>query len=67
MDQLEQNQVFMREDMTTMRAQMGQLMEAMQDLAIGQEEARHANIRADTSNPAVILPMNPLGVLVLLL
>ncbi|XP_050884715.1 uncharacterized protein LOC127087840 [Lathyrus oleraceus] len=62
MDQLEQNQVVMREDMTTMKAQMGQLAEALQALARGQEEMRQANLRAATANLVVVtIPVNPLG------
>lgn len=62
MDQLEQNQVAMREDMTTMKAQMGQLVEALQALARGQEEMRQANLRAAATNPVVVtIPTNPLG------
>ncbi|XP_050890704.1 uncharacterized protein LOC127096137 [Lathyrus oleraceus] len=52
----------MRQDMTTVKAQMGQLVEALQDLARGQEEMRQANLRASTANPVVVtIPVNPLG------
>ncbi|XP_050897422.1 uncharacterized protein LOC127104276 [Lathyrus oleraceus] len=62
MDQLEQNQAAMREDMTTVKAQMGQLVEALQALARGQEEMRQANLRASTANPVVVtIPVNPTG------
>ncbi|KAI5426159.1 hypothetical protein KIW84_031839 [Lathyrus oleraceus] len=62
MDQLEQNQAAMREDMTTVKAQMGQPIEALQALARGQEEMRQANLRASTANPAVVMiPVNPPG------
>ncbi|XP_050877153.1 uncharacterized protein LOC127080904 [Lathyrus oleraceus] len=62
MDQLEQNQAAMREDMTTMKVQMGQLFEALQALAIGQEVMRQANLRIAASNPAVVtILVNPLG------
>ncbi|XP_050890749.1 uncharacterized protein LOC127096189 [Lathyrus oleraceus] len=62
MDQLEQNQAAMREDMTTVKAQMGHLVEALQALARGQEEMRQANLRASTANPAVVtIPVNPPG------
>ncbi|XP_050896973.1 uncharacterized protein LOC127103781 [Lathyrus oleraceus] len=62
MDQLEQNHAAMREDMTTLKAQMGQLVEALQALAGGQEEMRQANLRAFTANPVVVtIPVNPPG------
>ncbi|XP_050919226.1 uncharacterized protein LOC127136743 [Lathyrus oleraceus] len=62
MDQLEQNQAAMREDMTTVEAQMGQLVEALHALARGQEEMRQANLRASTANPAIVtIPVNPPG------
>ncbi|CAL5189196.1 unnamed protein product [Lathyrus oleraceus] len=62
MDQLKQNQVAMREDMTTVKAQMGQLVEALQALTRGQEEMRQTNLRASAANPAVVtIPANPLG------
>ncbi|XP_050918694.1 uncharacterized protein LOC127136143 [Lathyrus oleraceus] len=62
MDQLEQNQAAMREDMTTVKAQMDQLVEALQALARGQEEMRQANLRASNANPAVVtIPVNPPG------
>ncbi|XP_050897154.1 uncharacterized protein LOC127103973 [Lathyrus oleraceus] len=62
MDQLEQNQVVIREDMTTVKAQMGQLIKAIQALARGQEEMRQSNMRAATTNPAIVtMPVNPLG------
>lgn len=43
MDQLEQNQAAIREDMIIMRAQMGQHMEVMQNMARGHEENRQDN------------------------
>ncbi|XP_050915298.1 uncharacterized protein LOC127130309 [Lathyrus oleraceus] len=62
MDQLEQNQAAMREDMTTVKAQMGHLVEALQALARRQEEMRQANLRASTANPIVVtIPVNPPG------
>lgn len=62
MDQLEHNQVVMREDMTIVKAQMGHLVEALQALTREQEEIRQANLRATAANPAVVtIPMNPLG------
>ncbi|XP_050918550.1 uncharacterized protein LOC127135978 [Lathyrus oleraceus] len=62
MDQLEQNQVVMREDMTTVKSQMGQLVEALQALARGQEKMRQANLRVTASNPAIVtILVNPLG------
>lgn len=62
MDQLEQNQAAMREDMTTVKAQMGQLVEALHTLARGQEEMRQDNLRASTANPAVVtMLVNPPG------
>ena len=57
MDQLEQNQVAIREDMINMRSHMGQLMKVMQNMAKGQEENRHANERV-----IVVIPIvNPTG------
>lgn len=62
MDQLEQNQAAMREDMTTVKAQMGQLVESLPALARGQEEMRQANLRVSAANPAVVtIPVNPPG------
>ncbi|XP_050878605.1 uncharacterized protein LOC127082411 [Lathyrus oleraceus] len=62
MDQLEQNQAAMREDMTTVKAQMGQLVEALQPLARGQEKMRQANLRVSVANPVVVtIPVNPPG------
>ncbi|XP_050889680.1 uncharacterized protein LOC127094968 [Lathyrus oleraceus] len=62
MDQLEQNQAVMREDMTTVKAQMGQLVEALQALARRQEEIHQANLRVVAANPVVVtIPVNPLG------
>lgn len=43
MQQLEQNQAALREDVTHMKAQMGQLMDVLQNLARGQEEIRQTN------------------------
>ncbi|XP_050902843.1 uncharacterized protein LOC127115307 [Lathyrus oleraceus] len=41
---------------------MGQLVEALQALARGQEEMRQANLRASNANPAVVtIPVNPPG------
>lgn len=51
----------MRKYMIIVKAQMGQLMEAMQDLAKGQEEAWQDNLRTAIVNPSVTLPVNPLG------
>lgn len=62
MDQWEQNQVVMREDMTAVKAQMGQLVEAIQALTRGQEEMRQANLRVAAANPAVVtIPVDPPG------
>lgn len=62
MDQLEKNQVVMKEDMTVVKAQMGQLMQAMQALARGQEEVRQDNMRVFVANHVVaIMLVNPLG------
>lgn len=62
MDQWEQNQAVMREDMTAVKAQMGQLVEAIQALVRGQEEMRQANMRAAAANPSIVtIPVNPLG------
>ncbi|XP_050890901.1 uncharacterized protein LOC127096363 [Lathyrus oleraceus] len=76
MDQLEQKQSALREEMFSMRAQMGQLMETIQDVAKGQEaisrsheELRLANQRATAAtnhvpplgNPYVQIPVGPLG------
>ncbi|KAI5395536.1 hypothetical protein KIW84_061912 [Lathyrus oleraceus] len=60
MDQWEQNQAVTREDMTVMKAQMGQLVEAIQALARGQEEMCQANLRDVAANPVVVtIPVNP--------
>ncbi|KAI5420326.1 hypothetical protein KIW84_044203 [Lathyrus oleraceus] len=62
MDQWEQNQAVMREDMTVVKAQMGQLVESIQALARGQEEMCHANLRATAANPPVMtIPVDPFG------
>ncbi|XP_050875933.1 uncharacterized protein LOC127079593 [Lathyrus oleraceus] len=62
MDQLEQNQSVMREDITTVKAQMDHLVEALQALDRGQEEMHQANLRAVAANPDVVtIPVNPLG------
>lgn len=61
-DQLEKNQVVMREDMLTMRTRMGKPMETIQDMARGQEELRQANLRASAANPLVTPLVNPLVV-----
>ncbi|XP_050908758.1 uncharacterized protein LOC127122465 [Lathyrus oleraceus] len=46
--------------MATMKAQVGQLVEAIQALARGQEEMRQANFRAFVANPLVMtIPVNP--------
>lgn len=60
-DQLEQNQDAIRKDMITMRSQMDQLMEVVQNLARGQEETRQANLRVVAANLVVTLPVNPVG------
>ncbi|XP_050900733.1 uncharacterized protein LOC127107491 [Lathyrus oleraceus] len=50
----------MREDMNTLKAQMGQLVEAPQALARGQEEMRQANLRVAAANPTVVtILVNP--------
>ncbi|KAI5409839.1 hypothetical protein KIW84_055338 [Lathyrus oleraceus] len=54
MDQLEHNQVVMREDMTAVKAQMGQLVKAIQALARGQEEMRQDNLRVVVANPPIV-------------
>ncbi|XP_050918798.1 uncharacterized protein LOC127136258 [Lathyrus oleraceus] len=52
----------MRADITIVKAQMGQPIEALHDLARGQEEMRQANLRVAAANPTVvIIPVNPLG------
>lgn len=51
----------MKEDMLTVKAQMGQLMEIVQAIVRGQEEVQDAHLRVATANSAVTLPMNPLG------
>lgn len=61
MDQLEQNQVAMREDMLIMRAHMGQIMEVMQAMARDQEEVQRENLRVAASNPSITSPVNLLG------
>lgn len=61
MDQLKQNQVALREDMTHMKTHIGHLMEVLQTLARGQGEACQANLRAVVANPVLTTPMNPLG------
>lgn len=46
--------------MTAVKAQMSQLVEAIQVLARGQQEMRQANLRATTANPHVVtIPVNP--------
>lgn len=48
--------------MTTVKAQMGQLVEALQAQARGQEEMRQANLRFAAANPVIMMiPVNPLG------
>ncbi|XP_050915049.1 uncharacterized protein LOC127130005 [Lathyrus oleraceus] len=62
MDHWEQNQVVMREDMTVVKAQMGQRVKAIRALARGQKEMRQANLRVVAANPAVMtIPVNPPG------
>ncbi|XP_050909002.1 uncharacterized protein LOC127122757 [Lathyrus oleraceus] len=53
MDQLEQNQDALKEEMTHMRAQIGQLMEVIQNVARGQEENLQTNQRATVVDPIV--------------
>lgn len=59
MGQLEQNQVVIREYITTMRTHMVQLMEITQAISRGQEELRHDTLRSAAVNPLVQPPMNP--------
>ncbi|CAL5197806.1 unnamed protein product [Lathyrus oleraceus] len=65
MDQLSQNQDALREEVTHVRTQMGQLMEAIQAVAKGQEvmarsqeELRQASLRIAAENPHVPHPVN---------
>lgn len=50
MGQLEQNQAAIREDKLNMRTQMGQLMDTLHVMVIGQEEQQQANLRAFVAN-----------------
>ncbi|XP_050908545.1 uncharacterized protein LOC127122213 [Lathyrus oleraceus] len=62
MDQLEQNQAAIREDMTTVKDQISQLVEALQALARGQNEMRQTTLRVATANPAIVTtPKKSLG------
>lgn len=62
MEQLEQNHATLREDMAHMKAQMGQLMDVLQNLARGHEEMRPANQRdVAATNPILTVPTGPMG------
>ncbi|KAI5440886.1 hypothetical protein KIW84_010375 [Lathyrus oleraceus] len=62
MAQLEQNQAALREDVTHMKAQMGQLMDVLQNLARGQEEIHQENQRATVATyPILTVPTSLVG------